>query len=128
MLATTAGSTDEVAASAALPHCGARLAAGDSQALYDLDPSALVGGKKREFKFLGVYSGTFGTTKLAEIALGKCWHIDTLRETIEHPRRGQMPAHAPVENEHYAELLREVKGKLILRDANGNLKAEFFLD
>jgi hypothetical protein len=105
----------------------ARLAAGDSNALHELDPSALTSAKKRKLKFLGVYSGTFGSTKLAETALGKCWHIDTLREAIEHPRRGQMPTHAPFENEHYADLLRNLEGKLIRKDADGSVKEELSL-
>jgi len=106
----------------------ARLAVGDSQALHEIDPSKLTSGRKREFRFLGVYSGTFGTTKLAETALGKCWHIDTLREAIENSRHGHMPAHAPFENEHYANLLRSIEGKLIRKDGDGNIQEEFSLD
>lgn len=102
----------------------ARLTSGDTSALYDLDPSALIHGKNRKFRFLGVYSGTFGTTRLKEIALGKCWHIDTLREAIDAPQRGRMPAHSPFENNHYAEILRATEGKLIIKDADGNLKEE----
>lgn len=102
----------------------ARLASGDTSALFDLDPSTLIHGKERKFRFLGVYSGTFGTTRLAEIALGKCWHIDILREAIDAPQRGKMPAHGPFENNHYAEILRTIDGKLVIKDADGNLKEE----
>ena len=104
-----------------------RLASGDTSALYELDASALTSGKERKFRFLGVYSGTFGTTKLAETALGKCWHVDTLREAIETPVRGTMPAHSPFENEHYAEILRTINGKIVLKDAEGNVKEEVTL-
>lgn len=106
----------------------ARLAAGDSNAFCDIDPQALTGAKKRRFRFLGVYSGTFGTTKLAETALGKCWHIDTLRETIENPRKGHIPAHAPIENKHYAHLIQSLVGKLILKDLDGKVQEVIVCD
>lgn len=102
----------------------ARLASGDTSALYELDSRALISGIERKFRFLGVYSGTFGTTRLAETALGKCWHIDTLREAIKAPQRGKMPAHSPFENNHYAEILRTIEGKLVLKDVDGNVKEE----
>lgn len=102
----------------------ARLASGDTSALCDLDPSTLIHGKVRNFRFLGVYSGTFGSTRLSETALGKCWHIDILRQTIDAPQRGKMPAHSPFENNHYAEILRTIEGKLVIKDADGNLKEE----
>lgn len=106
----------------------ARFANGDLKALCELDASALTNRRIRKFRFLGVYSGTFGTTKLAETALGKCWHVDTLRETIEDARRGEMSVHAPFENEHYTNLLRSIEGKLVCRNADGDIKAEFALE
>lgn len=105
----------------------ARLANGDTSALFDLDASELTHRKERKFRFLGVYSGTIGTTKLAETALGKCWHIDTLREAVHAPKRGKMPAHSPFENGHYAEILRAIQGKLVIKGADGALKKEVHL-
>lgn len=78
-------------------------------------------GKEKGFKFLGVYSGVIGNTKLEQVALGKCWHADTLRELIENPQAGEMPFHAPLENEHYNRFLAKItKGMLVTRDLAGN--------
>ncbi|WP_330970725.1 hypothetical protein, partial [Lysobacter sp. A3-1-A15] len=73
------------------------------------------------FKLLGVYSGTIGSTKMGEIALGKCWTTRTLAQTVDQAIQGQMPAHAPEANEHYAAFLQRTRrGQLILHDAAGN--------
>lgn len=55
----------------------------------------------KNFQFLGVYSGTIGSTKLAEVALGKCWHANVLREIFSDPQKVVMVNHAPIFNEYY---------------------------
>lgn len=57
--------------------------------------------RTKEFRFLGVYSGTIGSTKLQQVALGKCWHADVVQEAILNRVPGRMPFHGPVDNEHY---------------------------
>lgn len=104
-----------------------RLLAGDIGAIDSIDPSSLSARKERQFRFLGVYSGTFGSTRLAETALGKCWHIDILRELIGDPHSGKMPTHSPFENEHYTNLLQTIERKLVLKDVDGDVTDEVIL-
>ncbi|WP_243840259.1 S1 family peptidase [Xanthomonas cannabis] len=76
----------------------------------------------KRFKFLGIYSGTIGSTKLAEVALGKCWHADVVREAIEQARDGIMEFHAPSENEHYTKFLNRGQASILeIRDKDGNV-------
>lgn len=76
----------------------------------------------KRFQFLGIYSGTIGSTKLAEVALGKCWHADVVREAIEQAQAGIMEFHVPLENKHYTTLLnRGESGILEIRDNEGNV-------
>lgn len=65
--------------------------------------------RKKNLRFLGIYSGTIGSTKLQEVALGKCWHADIVQEAILNRVRGEMPHHAPVENEHYIQFLDSMR-------------------
>lgn len=65
--------------------------------------------RRKDFRFLGIYSGTMGSTKLQEVALGKCWHADVVQEAILNRVPGVMPHHAPVENEHYVQFLSSVE-------------------
>ncbi|MDG2524207.1 hypothetical protein P6166_02390 [Stenotrophomonas sp. HITSZ_GD] len=58
---------------------------------------------------------------MAEIALGKCWTVKALKETIENATPGAMSSHAPEPNEHYDAFLQQMRGRqLIMRDAAGN--------
>ncbi|WP_444436946.1 hypothetical protein [Pseudomonas sp. A6] len=98
----------------------AAMNAGDSSALLELDMTKLEHEKEKKFKLLGVYSGTIGSTKLAEISLGKCWHVDILREAVEDHKAGVMPCHNPMMNEFYRGFLSEIcSGELITRDESG---------
>lgn len=76
-----------------------RIEAGDHNALFELDSALMDGETVKQFRFLGVYSGVMGTTRLSEVALGVCWHKDILRELIAKAVTGRMPFHAPLSNE-----------------------------
>lgn len=55
--------------------------------LRELDLSDTKSVTKKRFRFLGIYSGTIGSTKLAEVALGRCWHAEVVREATEKSHR-----------------------------------------
>jgi hypothetical protein len=100
-----------------------RLQNGDHSAILELDTNALSEGTKKRFNFLGVYSGVIGSTKLQEVALGKCWHADVLVELVQDHVSGRMPYHAPV-NPHgfYEKFIAEVRGGIMVRkDPKGNV-------
>ncbi|WP_334045992.1 serine protease [Burkholderia cepacia] len=98
---------------------------GESSALdviRQIDTDALTEETVKRFRFLGVYSGTIGSTRLSEIALGKCWHAETLRDLVENAQRGAMPYHAPVQNEHYDAFFAQFAGgELTLRSVDGKV-------
>lgn len=97
--------------------------AGDTSALEQYDQNNVENAYVKQFKLLGVYSGTIGSTKMGEVALGKCWTTQALTETVNDAVPGRMPAHAPEENEHYSEFFKRTgHNKLILLDAAGNEK------
>lgn len=102
-----------------------RMAAGEGasvEALSRIDLEALTEGTVKRFRFLGVYSGTIGSTRLAEVALGKCWHVEVLRELVANPRNGNMPAHAPLPNAHYNDFLAELPGDyLTIKNEDGEI-------
>lgn len=101
-----------------------RMTSGEGDALdvlRDLDLSDTKSVTKKRFRFLGIYSGTIGSTKLAEVALGRCWHAEVVREATEKSHRGEMEFHAPVKNAHYDDLLSKCGfGRVVWRDGNGN--------
>lgn len=103
----------------------ARMLAGEGsvlEALSQIDTSVLTEVTTKCFRFLGVYSGTIGSTRLAEVALGKCWHVDTLCELVANARRGEMPFHAPASNEHYDAFLAQVPGgQLTVKNVDGEV-------
>ena len=95
---------------------------GALDALMGLDTQALTHETVKSFKFLGVYSGTIGSTRLGEVALGKCWHAETLRELTANARSGQMPFHAPIPNAPYEAFLAEfASGELIRKNVDGEI-------
>ena len=97
--------------------------AGDISALEQYDQDNIENAYIKQFKLLGVYSGTIGSTKMGEVALGKCWTTRALTETVNDAVQGRMPAHAPEKNEHYSEFLKRMgHSRLILLDAAGNEK------
>jgi len=100
-----------------------RILAGDHHAILELDQKALADEKVKQFQFLGVYSGVIGSTRLAEVALGRCWHMDTLHELVANARPGVMPFHAPLPNAHYEAFLAQFppRGDLILKNADGDV-------
>lgn len=90
-----------------------------------LDAQNLTSSIEKRFNFLGVYSGVIGNTRLAEVALGICWHADTLRELIANVKAGVMPYHSPVQNEFYEKFLARLDGgKLIKKNAEGQIIEE----
>lgn len=93
--------------------------AGAIEAISGVDTSSFNSGRERRFRFVGVYSGTFGATKLAEVALGKCWHVNTIVEAILNGKQGNMPTHGPMSNAHYTEILKELSGRIIFRNRDG---------
>lgn len=98
-----------------------RINAGDTSALLEFDENDVTNEKVKTFNILGVYSGVVGSTKLQELALGKCWHIDTLVDLIENHVSGEMPYHEPLApHEHYEKFLENVSGVMIRIDSNGN--------
>jgi hypothetical protein len=89
-------------------------------ALCALDTNSLANMTEKRFRFLGVYSGVIGNTRLEQVALGKCWHIDALRELVANSRAGVMPYHSPVPNHHYDAFFDELAGgELIRKDVTG---------
>lgn len=98
-----------------------RFVDGDINAIRGLDMSSMTPGTEREFKLLGIYSGVIGDTKLAQTALGRCWHVDAIEETLTHQKKGEMPYHAPVSTPAYHKLLQECPGQLIIKDKNGEI-------
>lgn len=103
----------------------ARMLSGQGSILDNLsrvDTSALTEQTTKRFRFLGIYSGTIGSTRLAEVALGKCWHVDTLRELVANARSGEMPFHAPSPNDHYDAFLAQIPGgQLTIKNAEGEV-------
>lgn len=90
--------------------------------LSQIDTSALTEQTTKRFRFLGIYSGTIGSTRLAEVALGKCWHVDTLLELVTNPRGGEMPFHAPLSSDHYDAFLAQIPGgQLTIKDGDGKV-------
>lgn len=105
-----------------------RLHNGDALAALEITPSDIVNEKKKTFNVLGIYSGVIGSTRLQELALGKCWHIDTLVELVKSPASGLMPHHEPLElHEHYERFLNNILGVMITRDTEGNEKSRVTL-
>lgn len=99
-----------------------RMLAGDNGAIMDVDTKALTDESIKRFRFLGVYSGTIGSTRLAEVALGKCWHVETLRELTASAREGVMPFHAPRPNGHYDAFFAQFAGgELIRKNVDGEV-------
>lgn len=91
-------------------------------AIMKLDMKAMSEVTRKRFRFLGVYSGTIGSTRLAEIALGKCWHIDVLRDLLVENQDGKMPFHSPPPNEYYDAYLTEIAGgELIIKSTDGTV-------
>jgi hypothetical protein len=90
-------------------------------ALSQIDTKALTEVTVKRFRFLGVYSGTIGSTRLAEVALGKCWHVEVLRDLVANSRAGNMPAHAPLSNEHYDAFLAQLGGSLAFKNEDGEI-------
>lgn len=98
-----------------------RLNEGDFSAALEITNSDISNGKEKTFNVLGIYSGVIGSTRLQELALGKCWYIDTLVELIENPSAGLTPYHGPLElHEHYEQFLNNISGVMITRDPEGN--------
>jgi hypothetical protein len=99
-----------------------RLKAGDHTALKELDVDALSDEMVKRFRFLGVYSGVLGQARLAEVALGICWHVDVLRELVENSHQGKMPFHAPIANPHLDAFLAQfATPELTIKDPDGNV-------
>ncbi|MEF3082735.1 trypsin-like peptidase domain-containing protein [Luteimonas sp. SMYT11W] len=92
------------------------------EVLSRLDTASLRSSTVKRFSLLGVYSGVIGNTRLEQIALGKCWHVDTLRELTANSCPGAMPFHAPVANRFYDALLSEVSGgRLVVKNLEGEV-------
>lgn len=95
--------------------------AGDTSALRQFDRNNIEDAYVKQFKLLGVYSGTIGSTKMGEVALGKCWTTQALTEAVNDAVQGEMPAHAPSHNDFYSAFLQRMAGgQLILLDASGS--------
>lgn len=97
-----------------------RLLKGDTSAILDLDHNDLNHTQIKKYKLLGVYSGVIGNTRLSEVALGKCWTVETLMEALSNPKLGHMPSNQPIKNEFYTKFLNEAQGQLVIRDRDGN--------
>lgn len=70
---------------------------------------------------LGVYSGVIGSTRLQELALGKCWHIDVLNEFILSYIPGLMPYHSPsLPHPNYQIFLESSAGFIIWKNSDGD--------
>lgn len=98
-----------------------RLLDGDTSAFSDLNMEEVSNKKTKKFNLLGVYSGVIGTTKLQEVALGKCWHKSVLLETIFNHTPGHMPHHGPTSpHEHYQRFLEDCSGVIVRKNADGH--------
>lgn len=101
-----------------------RISKGEGSALENLaalDWSDTKEVKRKSYRLLGIYSGTIGSTKLADVALGKCWHLDVIQQAINGAVKGVMEYHTPIENIHYTRLLEELASRTVVkRDAQGN--------
>jgi hypothetical protein len=100
-----------------------RVEAGDFGAVLEMDRKVIAGETVKQFRFLGVYSGVIGKSRLAEVALGVCWHADTLLELLAKARGGVMPFHAPEMTKHLADFLATFpgSGELIRKDISGQV-------
>lgn len=99
-----------------------RLLTRDNSAFREIDTTALTDVTTKHFRFMGLYSGTIGSTRLSEVALGKCWHVDTLLDLIANACEGKMPFHAPMPNVHYEAFLAETAGgQLVRKNVNGEV-------
>jgi hypothetical protein len=95
--------------------------------MLDLKNSPMV--REKRFRLLGVYSGAIGNTRLQEIALGKCWHVDTLKELTANSQQGEMPHHAPVRTDAYDALLQEMgKRHIVKKNEKGEVVERVPLD
>lgn len=102
---------------------------GAIKAMSQIDTKALTEVTVKRFRFLGVYSGTIGSTRLSEVALGKCWHVEVLCDLLANPRSGSMPAHAPDKNAHYdAFLAQSPQGTLTRKDEEGRIIERIQID
>lgn len=97
-------------------------------AIRALDADSLTSTMEKRFRFVGVYSGVIGNTRLDQVALGKCWHVDSLREICSSGKDGEMPYHVPPLNEHYTAMLDECAGRLVRKDADGAIIEQIHLD
>ncbi|MCG7532553.1 serine protease [Psychrobium sp. MM17-31] len=97
-----------------------RIDEGDVLAITESTPEDIGYEQRQKYSILGVYSGVVGTTKLQELALGKCWHIDVLQNLIENQIKGKMPYHAPLPpHPYYEEFVEQTMGVIIRIDSNG---------
>ena len=104
-----------------------KMGALDALGMFDLKNSPMV--REKRFRLLGVYSGVVGNTRLQEIALGKCWHVDTLKELTANWRPGEMPHHAPVRTDAYDALLQEMgKRQIVKKNEKGEVVERVPLD
>lgn len=91
-------------------------------AIMKLDTASLRSATVKRFSLLGVYSGVIGNTRLEQVALGKCWHVDILRELTANSCRGAMPFHAPLANRFYDAFLSEMSGgRLVVKNLEGEV-------
>lgn len=106
-----------------------RISEGDTSAILDFDANNIMDDKVKKFNVLGVYSGVVGSTALQELALGKCWHIDTLVDLIENHVSGVMPFHSPfTPHEYYESFLQDIKGVMIRKNAKGDETERLAMD
>lgn len=92
-----------------------RMNRGDKRAIFELDVDALSETTTKHFNFIGVYSGVIGNTRLHDLALGKCWGMNVLYETITNSVNGKMPYHAPDPFDAYDDFFAETKGGTMVR-------------
>jgi len=91
-------------------------------AIRGLDAQSLRIATEKQFNFLGLYSGVIGNTRLQQVALGKCWHFDTLRELAANHRPGVMPYHSPMPNQFYEAFIDDLAGgELIRKNVHGEI-------
>lgn len=92
------------------------------KAISSLDTARMQGRVEKNFRLLGVYSGVIGNTRLEQVALGKCWHVDVLHELIASHQPGAMPFHSPLPNEFYPPFLTDLGvGKLTRKNPQGQI-------
>lgn len=99
-----------------------KISEGDISGLHGLDTESLYSQPVKKFKLLGIYSGVIGNTKIAEVALGKCWNSEALLEILEKNIPGHMPHHSPAQTDHYNDFLTKLNGRLLIIDATGKAK------